>query len=264
MRAPKARRAYGMIGGGSPLLRITHEQALALQDALGAQGQYKVYVGMSYWQPYIKDAVEQARAEGANALIAVSLYPQYSAATSGSAEHAFKEVMRRYPLKYTSTPPFYDNPLYIEALAGTVRRALEAAPGAEVLFSAHSLPESLVASGDPYVTQVISTVKAVAHALGVRWHLGYQSRSGPVKWLEPSTQDVIRRLAAEGVKDVVCVPVSFVSDHIETLYEVDILFKEMAEGLGMRLSRAESLNTDPKFIEVLKDMVVQSAGKLKW
>lgn len=264
LRADTTRRAYALIGGSSPILRITQAQARALEKELAPHGSFRVYVGMKYWHPFIEDAVAQAQADGVRELVALSLYPQYSAATTGASENTLKEIMRRYPIRYGCVPPWYDHPLYIEALADTISEALKEAPGAEVLFSAHSLPAKLIAGGDPYADQIIETIKAVGSKLDIRWHLGYQSRSGPVRWLEPSTDDVIRRLAAEGVKDVVVVPISFVSDHIETLYEIDILYKEEAARLGLRLHRASSLNEHPLFIGALKDLVLKGAEKLRW
>jgi ferrochelatase len=264
LRADTTRRAYALIGGSSPILRITQAQARALEKELAPHGSFRVYVGMKYWHPFIEDAVAQAQADGVRELVALSLYPQYSAATTGASENTLKEIMRRYPIRYGCVLPWYDHPLYIEALADTISEALKEAPGAEVLFSAHSLPAKLIAGGDPYADQIIETIKAVGAKLDIRWHLGYQSRSGPVRWLEPSTDDVIRRLAAEGVKDVVVVPISFVSDHIETLYEIDILYKEEAARLGLRLHRASSLNEHPLFIGALKDLVLKGAEKLRW
>lgn len=264
LRAEKTRKAYAMIGGSSPLPAITRAQADALERELSAHGEFRVYVGMKYWHPFIEEAVKQAHGEGVKELVALSLYPQYSVATTGSAEASLKDTMRHYPIRYYSVPPWYEHPLYIDALADTITKALEEAPGAEVLFSAHSLPAKLVADGDPYANQIIATIKAVGKRLDIKWHLGYQSRSGPVRWLEPSTDDVIRRLAAEGVKDVVVVPISFVSDHIETLYEIDILYKKEAERLGLRLHRAGSLNTHPLFISALKDLALKGFEKLKW
>ncbi len=264
LRAPKTRDAYSLMGGGSPILPITRAQADALQKELAPHGDFKVYVGMRYWRPFIEEAVKQAHGEGVTRLLALNLYPQCSAATCGSSEAALKDTMRRYPIRYFVVPAWYDHPLYVEAVADTVRRALRRCPDAEVLFSAHSLPARLIAGGDPYANQVIATVKAVAAKLDIRWHLGYQSRSGPVRWLEPSTEDVLKRLAIEGEKDVIVVPISFVSDHIETLYEIDILYKKMAEGHGLRLHRAESLNTNPIFIKALGDLVMKNLQKLAW
>lgn len=264
LRAGKTRKAYGLIGGASPILGITRAQARALEKELAPHGSFRVYIGMKYWHPFIEDTVAQAQADGVKELVALSLYPQYSEATTGAAEYTLKEVMRKYPIRYNCIPPWYDHPLYIEALAATISEALKEAPGAEVLFSAHSLPAKLIAGGDPYADQIIATIKAVGKKLDIRWHLGYQSRSGPVRWLEPSTDDVIRRLAAEGVKDAVVVPISFVSDHIETLYEIDILYKQEAARLGLRLHRASSLNEHPLFISALKDLVLKGTEKLRW
>jgi len=171
--------------------------------------------------------------------------------------------------------PWPTHPFYIDALAELLKKALEGAegvtdPGAtgsdipHVLFSAHSLPKSFIDAGDPYVEHIMATIAALMSRFNNPWSIGYQSRSGPVEWLEPSAESEIKRLAAEGVKQVVAVPISFVSDHIETLYEVDILYKGLAQEAGMRLTRTESLNVHPVFIRALEDLVVTATRKEGW
>lgn len=255
-RAPKTRRYYSLIGGGSPILKITMAQAQALEQLLPGR---KVYVGMRYWKPFIEDVVRRAHDEGVTRLIALSLYPHYSKATSGSSEAEFVKAANRYGISYGIIPPFYNHPGYVDALVETIRNGLKKFDRPPVLlYSAHSLPVSFIEEGDPYVEHIMATIKAVEEKIDIKWRLGYQSRSGPVKWLEPSTEDVLKQLAEEGVRDTLMVPISFVSDHIETLYEIDILYRGMAEGLGLRVERTEALNTNPAFIEALKDMVFKS------
>jgi ferrochelatase len=255
LRAGKTRRLYRLIGGSSPILGITRAQAAALEERLRARGDYRVYVGMRYWRPFIEDAVRQAREDGAERLLGLSLYPQYSKATSGSSEDSFREAARKHGLPHRTVPSWFDHPLYIEALADVIRKRLS--EGADVLFSAHGLPVSFVKEGDPYVVEVMGTIRAVSQKIDIRWHLGYQSRSGPVRWLEPSTEEVLRGLAAGGATEVLMVPVSFVSDHIETLYEIDILYKSMGERMGLRMKRTESLNTHPLLIRALEDLALR-------
>jgi ferrochelatase len=133
-----------------------------------------------------------------------------------------------------------------------------------VLFSAHNLPETLIKEGDPYVEQINGTIKEITKRLNIQWHLSYQSKSGPVKWLEPSTEEMLKRFAEKGFKNILLVPISFVSDHIETLYEIDILYKGIASRLGLVLKRVDSLNTHPLFIESLKDIVMKGLKEKGW
>lgn len=283
---------YRLIGGKSPILDITRAQAKALEKALNTMDEgrwtrdeivrrlseqserssiipsalhFKVYVGMRYWRPFIEDAVRQMHDEGIRSVLTISLYPHYSLATTGSAMERFHEVIREYPMESSGISSWYDHPLYVEALAESIRKGLQLlGDGAEVLFSAHSLPMSIVEAGDPYVSHIQATVEEVVKRTGIKWHLSYQSKSGPVKWLEPSTEEKIKELAADGVKNLLVVPISFVSDHIETLYEIDILYKRLAETVGMKLIRAESLNADPLFINALREMALKKTREMGW
>lgn len=262
-RAPKTQSLYRLIGGASPILEITNAQGAALQTRLREHGDFRVTTGMRYWQPFIKDAVDQAASEGITRLMALSLYPHYSKATTGSSERAFLEALAAHPqIERASVAPWYDHQLYISALADTLKQALQ--PNSHVLFSAHSLPVSFIEEGDPYVEHIQATIACLAKLMDFRWSFGYQSRSGPVKWLEPSTEQEIERLAREGVRDILVVPISFVSDHIETLYEVDILYKGLAQSHGATLRRTQSLNTHPIFIRCLEDLVLKKARELSW
>jgi ferrochelatase len=167
----------------------------------------------------------------------------------------------RKKLKVNFIESWQNHPLYIEAIAQTIREGLrnfevDKAQDVLILFSAHSLPQKLIDEGDPYVDQINSTVSSVVKKLKIKsWKLSFQSRSGPVRWIGPETNDTIDSVSKEGVKKILMVPISFVSDHIETLYEMDILYKKQAEKLGVILLRAPSLNTSTKFIEALADIV---------
>jgi ferrochelatase len=297
-RSKKTEKMYRLIGGKSPIKDITEAQAKALEEGLNGQmalpcqkpkalenlrttegnRQFKVYIGMRYWHPLIEDVIPGIYKDGIRKLIALSLYPQYSVATSGSSFAKFSEATAHYGIETVCIPSWQDHPLYIDALVEVIKEGLESfrqeaipplppvtksayegSAGSDknvhVLFSAHSLPKKIIDQGDPYVDQTMETIGEIARRIPLTWHLSYQSRSGPVEWLGPSTGDKLEELAQKGVKNVLIVPISFVSDHIETLYEIDILFKMAAKKLGIRLERTDSLNTRPKFIEALRDIV---------
>ena len=285
LRSGKTEKAYSLIGGKSPIVDITLAQGEALEKSLNspdaspgmpADISWKVFVGMRYWHPFIEDVLPQIRASGIRKLIALSLYPHYSRTTSGSSLRKLEQETAHSGLDVFPVSSWFDHPLYINALAAQILKGIESfqqefsAAGKDagndihLLFSAHSLPQKVIDDGDPYDLQIRGTVEAVAKKLSIPWHLSYQSRSGPVKWLEPSTEEKLEALAAEGVKHLLVVPVSFVSDHIETLYEIDILYRDMAMSLGMHLRRVESLNTHPAFIAALKDMVSVAARDAGW
>jgi len=261
---------YRHIGGRSPILAITSGQAEALEEALNGPGvrgkRLKVSVGMRYWHPSIEEAVRRMYDGGIRRALALSLYPHYSLATSGSSLSVFTETAKKYGMESSAISSWPEHPLYIDALADVIRKGMAAFghEGVEVLFSAHSLPLSIIEAGDPYVKHITGTIDEVVKKTGIRWHLSYQSKSGPVAWLSPSTEEKIRELAQKGVRDLLVVPISFVSDHIETLYEIDILYKGLGERLGMKLVRAESLNTHPLFINALKDLVLKRLDELRW
>jgi ferrochelatase len=287
IRSKKTEKFYSLIGGKSPIEEITNAQAKALEDSLNSSHavqhsnpplppiskplSFRVYVGMRYWRPFIEDVVPVVYRDGIRRLIALSLYPQYSIATSGSSLSKFKEVSAGLPIETLSIPSWYDHPLYIEALVDVIKEGIESfdqtsKEGSEVhvLFSAHSLPQKIIEQGDPYVDQITGTIRRILELIPIRWHLSYQSRSGPVKWLGPSTGTKLSELASEGVRKVLIVPISFVSDHIETLYEIDILYKKLAGDLKIDLRRTTSLNTHPVFIEALKKLVWQGLREKDW
>ena len=280
-RSKKTEQYYKLIGGKSPILEITTAQAKALDELLNGRGDknrelsgsmsFRVYTGMRYWRPFIEDAVLQMQKDGIKKVIALSLYPQYSIATSGSSFSKFNEVASHFQMETACVESWYNHPLYIEALVDVIKKGIESfnissliphpssfIDDVHVLFSAHSLPQKIIDQGDPYVDQTMGTIHEVLKKIEIKWHLSYQSKSGPVKWLAPSTEDKIQELAKEGVRNILMVPISFVSDHIETLYEIDILYKNLAGKLEVQMKRTESLNTHPVFIEALKDIVLKS------
>lgn len=259
-RAPKVEGYYSQIGGKSPIRELTEAQAKTLEEKLG--GNFRCFVAMRYWKPTTIDALAAIKKEGISRVIALSLYPHYSRATTGSSINELKRVLReagaRFEVSYVDR--FYDHPLYIAALAARIEEGLAQfsdRSDVELVFSAHSLPQSFIDEGDPYLSHILETVRLVMERLGnVNYHLAFQSRAGPVKWLEPSTEEMIQKLAKGGCKELLMVPLSFVSDHIETLYEIDIQYAEEAKELGIEhFRRSPSLNTSSLFIDCLADLV---------
>lgn len=257
-RTPLVVEKYREIGGKSPIRDLTRAQA----DALSAELGIPCYVGMRYWQPFTAETLVQMRADGIKKIVALSLYPHYSRATSGSS---FNDLTRRLAeldgvFEVIRITHFYDHPLYIQALVEKIESGLsglQEPTAAELLFSAHSLPQSFIDEGDPYLDHIQATVRLVMKRFSrVSHHLAFQSRAGPVKWLEPSTDDKLRELAQDGCKELLMVPLSFVSDHIETLHEIDIEYAEEARKLGIKtFRRMESLNSSPTFIRCMAELV---------
>jgi ferrochelatase len=259
-RAPKVMGYYEKIGGKSPIRELTEAQARALEARLGKG--YRCFVAMRYSRPSTLDALAAARKAGCSRVIVLSLYPHYSRATTGSSINELERGVKKTdaPFNISYIRQFYDNPAYIAALAEKIEGGLArfADPnGVELLFSAHGLPQSFIDSGDPYLDHIQTTVKLVMERFGgMSHHLSFQSRAGPVKWLEPSTEAKIAELAANGCKNLLMVPLSFVSDHIETLYEIDIQYRDEAEKLGITgFKRTEALNSSPAFINCLAELV---------
>ena len=272
-RGPDVRENYRKIGGGSPQLRITRAQAAALEQRLNAQGgPYRTFIAMRYWNPTTEQALEAMSAEGITRVVTLTLYPHYSCATTGSSESELARVLAqarwRDRFQVSGIASYPEEPLYLDALADTVRRGLETFPpdsrdGVVLLFSAHGLPKKFVDRGDPYVQHTEATRRGILARIDVpnRHVLGFQSRTGPVEWIGPGTEQVIAQLGREGVKEVLVVPLSFVGDHIETLYEVDMLFAGDAEKAGITTyRRTEALNTHPLFIEALARLVERHLG----
>ncbi|MDX1774968.1 MAG: ferrochelatase [Desulfobulbales bacterium] len=267
-RAPKSAEAYAKIGGGSPLGRITAEQARALEQELSAVGNFKVSVAMRYWHPRAQETLAALHDAGTEHVIALPLYPHYSIATTGSSVADLHEAAKSFapPFEIAALGAWPGQPQYINALAATIKKGAGYFNNeqVQVVYSAHSLPVKFIQEGDPYVEHLKQTIGAVEKITGMAGILCYQSRSGPVEWLSPSPPETLAELAKKGCRNVLMVPISFVSDHVETLYEIDMLYRDLARDLGIRLERSPSLNTDPEFINGLKELVLEKATELGW
>lgn len=271
MRGPSVRSNYERIGGGSPQLRITQAQAAALEERLngfGAPRAARVFIAMRYSRPSAADALEAIAAAGIRRVLTLTLFPHYSKATTGSSRNEFDRVLasprwNAHGFEVSHIESYPDDPRYLDAMTATVRETWLRIPherrqNAVILFSAHGLPQKFIDEGDPYVAHIDATRWGILQRLDLpnRQLLAYQSRTGPVKWLGPGTEEVIAELGRDGVRDLLIVPLSFVSDHIETLYEVDMLFKETADRVGITgYYRPAALNTHPLFIDALAGLV---------
>ena len=268
-RAPVAREIYGLIGGKSPILEKTREQATALDALLNRDGaSYKSFIAMRYWHPFAAETAAEIRAWGAQRVILLPLYPQFSTTTTGSSLRDWKSAAARAGLAVPTVEIgcYFDEPHFVEAHAETVRTALVGLnpDDTRILFSAHGLPEKIVAAGDPYQWQVEQSVAAIMASQGdgaPEHSICYQSRVGPLKWIGPSTEEEIHRAGRDG-KAVVLVPVAFVSEHSETLVELDIEYGKLARESGVSAyHRVPALGDQPRFIEGLAELVrAASAG----
>jgi ferrochelatase len=259
-RAPKSMATYARIGGGSPITTITRQQGEALEKLLSQHGDYTVLSAMRYWKPDTDTALAVLAARGITKIIALALYPHYSCATTGSSVLELKRGIARSDSSFTLQliESWPDQPDYIRALAHNIEAAASSFPkeAPQVIYSAHSLPVSFIDEGDPYVDHIQISIREIEKITGRSGKLCFQSRSGPVEWLSPSTPEMLKQLAQEGCKNILMVPISFVSDHVETLYEIDMLYRDQAQDLGMRLESCKSLNCDPGFINGLKELVL--------
>ncbi len=265
-RVKPATAIYALLGGRSPLLDLTRAQASALQAAL-PELEARCFVAMRYWHPFSEEAARAVKTFQPDEIVLLPLYPQFSTTTTGSSLDAWRETAARVGLvsPVTTLCCWPDDAGYAAATAALVRRSWDEARATlggtrlRVLFSAHGLPEAIVRAGDPYAWQVERTTRAVLAAWGPEapedWAICYQSRATPQKWLEPSTDQEIARAARDGVA-VLVVPIAFVSDHSETLVELDIEYRHLAENLGVPgYFRAPTQNDDTGFIAALASLV---------
>jgi ferrochelatase len=268
IRSRKVKRYYEEIGGSSPIGRLTEMQRAALEASLRESGgNFRVYVGMRYWYPLSKHAVLEMKDDGVELAIALPLYPQYFSATTGSSFKDLSAWMRwagaAFPVREIRS--YADHPGYIAALSEKIGDTLASSgPGkVHLLFSAHGIPKSFADEGDPYPSEIERTVSAVMRNFpGIAHSISYQSRAGRAEWLAPDTFSEAERLGREGIRSLVVVPVSFVSDHIETLHELDIRLKSAALSAGIgSFQRVQALNDSPAFIGALKDIVLSAVAE---
>jgi protoporphyrin/coproporphyrin ferrochelatase len=240
---------YRRIGGRSPLDELTEAQREALEQELGVP----VLVGMKHWRPRIAEAVERALDQGATRLIGVVLAPHYSRMSVGEYRERLEAALDGRDAELVLVESWHDDETFVEVVADRVRGT-----DAWVVFTAHSLPERILAAGDPYRDQLLETSRLVADraGLGDRWSFAFQSASPTGEpWLGPDILDELERLYADGTRKVLVAPVGFVSDHLEILWDLDVEAREKAAELGMELGRIESMNDDPAFIEALAGVV---------
>ncbi len=268
-RAPKSRVYFEYMGGKSPITELTMKQAVALESALnsGSEKKFKVLIAMRYWNPNTEEVLKKLQSEGIEKVILLPLYPQYSYTTTRSSMREWYKQSRLLKVRFRSqilVEDYHDHPLYIQALAERIGEAVKKFPMEEqkdvhLLFSAHGIPVREIEQGDPYEKQIRKSVDLVMNELGYRYshHLSYQSKVGPLKWLEPTTVETVEKLAAQGVKNVIAIPISFVSDHSETLYELKKMYGELAIKCGMKqYELMPALNDSPLFIDCLKEKVL--------
>ncbi len=267
-RAPKVQELYKSIGGKSPILDLTNQQAMALEKELRQTLNANVYVAMRYWHPMTDAIVERVYNDDVGRIVLLPLYPHYSKTTTGSSVNEWNRILKsqnRIPLPTSLVEHYFDHPLYIKAMVQNINGALEKVPAADrskvhLVFSAHGTPIKLVKDGDPYSDHIRKTYEAVLIEgnFGLQHHLCFQSKVGPQKWLEPSLDGTIERLGAEKVSHIIVIPIAFVSDHIETLSEINIEAREEAHHLGIEyFDMMPALNTNPLFIRGLADLVLK-------
>ncbi|MGI8541899.1 MAG: ferrochelatase [Aridibacter sp.] len=268
-RHPKVQKQYAQIGNKSPIKEFTLGQAKRLEEKLSENINARVFVAMRYWRPFTGEALDAIAAENIKKVVLLPLYPQYSKATTLSSikewENQLKKRRDLRDLKTVLVETYYDFLPYVDAFVERVNQGLEKFPedkrdNVHILFSAHGTPMKLVREGDPYSDHIKKTVEMVVERGNFNQpnSLCYQSKVGPQKWLTPSTPDTIEKLAAEGVKDMLAVPIAFVSDHLETLFEVGIEFKHLAKEAGVeQFEVTEGLNYSEKFIDALAQLVLE-------
>ena len=272
LRSTKSQEAYLSIGGGSPLRRITEQQARELQSKLRENGlNATTYIAMRYWHPFTESAIADMKADGIDQVVVLPLYPHFSISTSGSSFRELKKLrdndseFKKIPIRCIRN--WFDQSGYLTSMVELIAEQISLCQdpsSAHVFFTAHGVPKSYVEeAGDPYKDQIeacsLLIIEELKKYLGFSnpYTLSYQSRVGPEEWLKPYTEDVLEELGKSKVDDLIVVPISFVGEHIETLQEIDIEYKEIAEKAGIKnFRRVKALNTHPTFISGLNDLVI--------
>ena len=263
-RAPIAKKIYEELGGSSPILELTKKQANALQSKLNKDDgmfEYKCFIVMRCWHPRAEDVVKEVINYDPNEIILMPLYPQFSAATSGSSIKEWNDICLKNDFKVKTSIfccyPTDEN--FIEAHKNEIEKKIKNLDNFKLIFSAHGLPEKNIKKGDPYQWQVEQSVDKIVESLNIKnldWVLSYQSRVGPLKWIGPSTDNIIIENSKLG-KSIVLVPIAFVSEHSETLVELDIEYKELADKNGCKnYLRVPALGTNENYIKAMSNLII--------
>ena len=264
-RAPVAKKIYAELGGSSPILKLTKEQSAALESKLNLKqevDEYKCFVVMRCWHPRAKEVIKEVKSYQPDEIVLMPLYPQYSAATSGSSIKEWYDVCKKnnYKIKTSTICCYPTDKNFIKAHTKEITKKVKDLKNYKLIFSAHGLPEKNIKKGDPYQWQVEESVKKIVESLGNKnldWVLSYQSRVGPLKWIGPSTDDVIVENSKVG-KHIVLVPIAFVSEHSETLVELDIEYKKLAEDNGCKnYTRVPALGINEDFINAMSELIIK-------
>ncbi|GEM49581.1 ferrochelatase [Deinococcus cellulosilyticus] len=263
---------YASIGGKSPLLGITKEQAAKATELLNKNGvKYKAYLGMRHWAPWIEETVRDMLDEGIKKAVAIVLAPHYSSLSVAKYHQKVKAGLDMFHghIDFEFIDSYHNHPKYIQAMVNRVKQGIAQFPEGEdvhVVLSAHSLPERIIKMGDPYQDQLFESARLIAEGAGLKedqWSWSYQSAGrSPEPWLGPQLEDHVVALHEKGVKNVVSVVIGFVSDHVEILYDIDIKAQAAAKEMGMTLVRPPSLNTDPLYMETLAELIEEKAKGL--
>lgn len=266
-RAPKVVEEYNLIGGKSPIGMWTEKQRTVLEEELNHKGiNTDVYVAMRYWKPFTQDAAKSVTIKDYQKVVLLPLYPHFSISTTGSSFNEWKRHYKGETEKLVYINNYYDNPLYIKALNQRIDEALLQFPEnlrneVQLVFSAHGTPVSFVKKGDPYSQQIKLTVDEVMKGRNFSHphHLCFQSKVGPAKWLEPATDKMIKDLSSAGHKHLLIIPISFVSDHVETLFELNIEYRHVADEAGIEnYVVMQGLNDSKLFIDALIDITTKN------
>ena len=264
-RAPVAKKIYNELGGSSPILKLTKEQSEALEIKLNQtemDNEYKCFIVMRCWNPRANDVIKDVQSFNPEEIILMPLYPQYSAATSGSSIKEWKDVCKKnkYQIKTSTICCYPTDQNFINAHAKEITEKIKDLKNFKLIFSAHGLPEKNIKKGDPYQWQVEQSVQKIVESLNIEdldWILSYQSRVGPLKWIGPSTEDIIIKNSKIG-KHIVLVPIAFVSEHSETLVELDIEYKEIANANGCKnYTRVPALGINENFIKAMSELIIK-------
>jgi protoporphyrin/coproporphyrin ferrochelatase len=271
-RSPKIREHYNHMGGKSPILELTEAQARGLERKLNESIDAKVVMAMRYWHPFTEEAIAELKKANIREIVLLPLYPHYSVSTTGSSINEWDRVARREKIeshRVTVIKEYPTHPDFIASFVGRINEGLDRFPEAKrknvhLVFSAHGTPVKLVRKGDPYKFQIEDTIKAIMQQGGFTQEhsVCFQSRVGPEKWLEPFTDATVERLGKSGVKHMLIVPVAFVTEHIETLFELNVEVREIAEEHGVeQFEVMPALNDHPRYIDALADLTLKAIRK---